>query len=79
VALNDMVSKCKGRTYSIDDCPIIDALYIEDQQVLIYDLESIIVVGNSECYLYISERSKFCVRVNLNIQYASYLSALQHK
>jgi MerR family mercuric resistance operon transcriptional regulator len=31
MALNDMVSKCKGADYSINDCPIIDALYIEDQ------------------------------------------------
>jgi len=31
MTLNDMVSKCKGAGYSIDDCPIIDALYIEDQ------------------------------------------------
>ena len=28
-ALNKMVSQCKGRQYSIDDCPIIDALYVE--------------------------------------------------
>lgn len=28
-ALNKMVSQCKGSQYSIDDCPIIDALYIE--------------------------------------------------
>lgn len=30
-ALNDMMIKCKGADYSINDCPIIDALYIEDQ------------------------------------------------
>lgn len=30
-ALNDMVTKCKGADYSIDDCPIIDALYVEQQ------------------------------------------------
>lgn len=30
-ALNEMVSKCKGSRFSIDDCPIIDALYVEDQ------------------------------------------------
>ncbi|NQZ53920.1 MAG: helix-turn-helix domain-containing protein [Piscirickettsiaceae bacterium] len=30
-ALNDMVIKCKGADYSIDDCPIIDALYVEQQ------------------------------------------------
>lgn len=29
-ALNQMISKCKGEGYSIDDCPIIDALYVED-------------------------------------------------
>jgi MerR family mercuric resistance operon transcriptional regulator len=28
-ALNTMVSQCKGNRYSIDDCPIIDALYVE--------------------------------------------------
>ena len=28
-ALNKMVSQCKGSRYSIDDCPIIDALYVE--------------------------------------------------
>ncbi len=26
-ALNSMVLKCKGENYSIDDCPIIDALF----------------------------------------------------
>ena len=26
-ALNKMVSQCKGGRYSVDDCPIIDALY----------------------------------------------------
>ena len=31
MALNDMVIKCKGANYSIDNCPIIDALYIKDQ------------------------------------------------
>jgi len=31
IALNKMVSQCKGARYSIDACPIIDALYIEDQ------------------------------------------------
>lgn len=30
LALNEMVSKCKGARYSIDDCPIIDALYVEN-------------------------------------------------
>jgi len=25
-----MVSKCKGEGYSIEICPIIDALYVED-------------------------------------------------
>ncbi|HHF0568045.1 TPA: helix-turn-helix domain-containing protein [Vibrio alginolyticus] len=28
-ALNTMVSQCKGSRYSIDDCPVIDALYVE--------------------------------------------------
>ncbi len=28
-ALNQMVAQCKGQNYSIDDCPIIDALYVE--------------------------------------------------
>ena len=28
-ALCNMVSQCKGSNYSIDDCPIIDALYVE--------------------------------------------------
>ncbi|HID83208.1 MAG TPA: MerR family transcriptional regulator [Chromatiales bacterium] len=27
--LNKMVSQCKGKNMSIDDCPIIDALYVE--------------------------------------------------
>ena len=31
LALNDMMNKCKGADYSIDNCPIIDALYIENQ------------------------------------------------
>jgi MerR family mercuric resistance operon transcriptional regulator len=30
-ALNDMEIKCKGADYSIDDCPIIDVLYVEEQ------------------------------------------------
>ena len=30
LALNEMVSRCKGSDDSIDDCPIIDALYIEN-------------------------------------------------
>jgi len=30
ITLNDMMIKCKGGDYSIDDCPIFDALYIED-------------------------------------------------
>ena len=29
-ALNKIVSQCKGSGYSIDDCPIIDALYVEE-------------------------------------------------
>ena len=28
-ALITMLSRCKGSRYSIDDCPIIDALYVE--------------------------------------------------
>lgn len=28
--LNKMVSQCKGKNLSIDDCPIIDALYVEE-------------------------------------------------
>ncbi|MDQ7075326.1 MAG: helix-turn-helix domain-containing protein [Gammaproteobacteria bacterium] len=28
-ALNDMVGQCKGSVYTIDNCPIIDALYLE--------------------------------------------------
>ncbi len=28
-ALNQMVGQCKGQNYSIDNCPIIDALYVE--------------------------------------------------
>ena len=31
LALNEMVSKCKESNNSINDCPIIDALYEEDQ------------------------------------------------
>jgi len=29
IALNDMVRQCKGNNLSIDNCPIIDALYVE--------------------------------------------------
>ena len=29
LALSDMVNQCKGGGYSIDNCPIIDALYVE--------------------------------------------------
>ena len=32
-ALSKMVILCKGEEYSIEDCPIIDALYVEDRQV----------------------------------------------
>ena len=28
-ALNQMVGQCKGQNYSINNCPIIDALYVE--------------------------------------------------
>jgi MerR family mercuric resistance operon transcriptional regulator len=28
-ALNTMVTQCKGKGYSIDNCPIIDVLYVE--------------------------------------------------
>jgi MerR family mercuric resistance operon transcriptional regulator len=28
-ALNTMVTQCKGEEYSVDNCPIIEALYIE--------------------------------------------------
>lgn len=31
-ALNHMISQCKNSDFSIDDCPIIDALYVEQQQ-----------------------------------------------
>ena len=31
IALNTMVSQCKGSRYSIDDCPIIEALFVEEQ------------------------------------------------
>ncbi len=30
-ALYEMVAQCKGGSYSIDNCPIIDALYVENQ------------------------------------------------
>ncbi len=30
-ALNEVICECKGGGYSIDDCPIIDALYVEKQ------------------------------------------------
>lgn len=30
LALNEMISRCKGVGYSIDDCPIIDALYFDN-------------------------------------------------
>ena len=30
-ALNDMVGQCQGDNFSIDNCPIIDALYVEEQ------------------------------------------------
>ena len=29
VALSDMSSQCKGRQFTIDNCPIIDALYVD--------------------------------------------------
>ena len=29
-ALNKMISQCKGTGYSIDDCPIIDALFVKN-------------------------------------------------
>jgi MerR family mercuric resistance operon transcriptional regulator len=29
-ALNTMVTQCKGEGYSVDNCPIIEALYIEN-------------------------------------------------
>ena len=29
-ALNEMVSKCKGEGFTIDNCPIIDSLYFEE-------------------------------------------------
>jgi len=29
-ALNDMVGQCKGDNFTIDNCPIIDALYVEN-------------------------------------------------
>jgi MerR family mercuric resistance operon transcriptional regulator len=28
-ALNDMISQCKGDDYAIEDCPIVDSLYVE--------------------------------------------------
>ncbi len=31
-ALNDMVSQCKGEGFSIDNCPIVDALYVEPEE-----------------------------------------------
>ncbi len=31
IGLNQMVSQCKGQGYSVDDCPIIEALYVEDR------------------------------------------------
>ncbi len=30
VALNEMIIQCKGEGFSIDDCPIIEALYVAD-------------------------------------------------
>lgn len=30
-ALDKMVNNCKGAGHSIDDCPVIDALYVENQ------------------------------------------------
>ena len=30
IALNEMVGKCKGEGFTIDNCPIIDALYVEN-------------------------------------------------
>ncbi len=30
-ALNEMIGKCKGAEYAIDNCPIIEALSIEDK------------------------------------------------
>ena len=31
VGLNEMVRHCKGADYSIEDCPIVEALYVEGQ------------------------------------------------
>ena len=30
LALNEMVTQCKGSDYSIDDCPIVEALFAKD-------------------------------------------------
>jgi MerR family mercuric resistance operon transcriptional regulator len=30
IALNEMIIQCNGKEFSIDDCPIIDALYVAD-------------------------------------------------
>ena len=30
VALNEMIIQCNGEGFSIDDCPIIDALYVSE-------------------------------------------------
>jgi MerR family mercuric resistance operon transcriptional regulator len=30
IALNEMIIQCNGEEFSIDDCPIIDALYVAD-------------------------------------------------
>ena len=30
-ALNAMVSQCKGEAYTVDDCPIIESLYVDQQ------------------------------------------------
>ncbi|RTZ58291.1 MAG: MerR family transcriptional regulator [Gammaproteobacteria bacterium] len=31
-ALNDMAAQCKGQDYTLDDCPIIEALYVADNE-----------------------------------------------
>lgn len=37
-ALNEMVTNCKGNQYSIDDCPIVDALFTESSDGILNQL-----------------------------------------
>ena len=37
-ALNEMVAHCKGDQYSIDDCPIVDALFTKSSDGILSEI-----------------------------------------